>query len=153
MSLSQEKLMPAQKHEIWFPFKKKFLWQRPKCKYAYTGIKQCSLRNLFHLENQGKLKEQKIPPPLLLPPRKRIQQVAGQPPPGLVPASHRGAAAGLRTPPGTSSHPAPAAALGRGLGSPVSRLNSPMLSTQLSAIWDSQTLSVFKGAGRLFTEY
>lgn len=56
MSLSQDKLMPAQKHEIWFPFKKEFLWQKPKCKCAYTGIKQRSLCNLLHLENQHKLK-------------------------------------------------------------------------------------------------
>lgn len=58
ISLSQEKLMPAQKHEIWFPFEK-FLWQKPKHKYAYTGVNQCSLYNLLHLENQHKLKQQK----------------------------------------------------------------------------------------------
>lgn len=52
----------------------------------------------------------KLPPPLLLPPRKQIQQVAGQPPPGLLPASHHGADAGLCTPAETSSHPAVAAA-------------------------------------------
>lgn len=56
MSFSQEKLTPAQKHEIQFHFKKEFLWPKPKCKYAYTGIKQCSLCNLLHLENQHKLK-------------------------------------------------------------------------------------------------
>lgn len=55
-SLSQEKFMPAQKHEIWFPFKKEFPWQKPKYKYAYTGIKQRSLYNLLHLENHHKLK-------------------------------------------------------------------------------------------------
>lgn len=72
MSLSQEKLLP-QKHEIQFPFIKKFLWQKPKCKYAYTGIKQSSLCNFFHLENQRKLKEHKNDL-LLLPARKSVPQ-------------------------------------------------------------------------------
>lgn len=54
MSFSQEKLTPAQKHEIQFHFKKQV--SVPKCKYAYTGIKQRSLCNLLHLENQHKLK-------------------------------------------------------------------------------------------------
>lgn len=37
--------------ETWdlISFKKDFLWQNPKCKYAYTGTKQCSLYNLTAL--------------------------------------------------------------------------------------------------------
>lgn len=58
-------------HDIRFPFNKKFLWQKPKSKYAYTGIKQSSLCNFFHLENRQKLKEHKNDL-LLLPHKKSV---------------------------------------------------------------------------------
>lgn len=131
-----------QKHEIRFPFKKKFLWQKPKCKYAYTGIKQSSLCNSFHLENQRKLKEHKNDL-LLLPNRKTVPQAvlltslccstASRPFPGWI---------------------SPAARLQFGLGVPFNQVNLPTLCTELSAIPHSQTLSAFKGAGcLLFTEH
>lgn len=131
MSLSQEKLLP-QKHEIQFPFIKKFLWQKPKCKYAYTGIKQSSLCNFFHLENQRKLKEHKNDL-LLLPARRSVPQAvllanlcwstAGRPFPKWIPPR-----------------------LPFGLGVPLNQVNLPTVSIQLSATPDSQTLSAFNRA-------